>query len=283
VQSEPVSPELVLIDPSLRERVLAVDPPVNGHRGRRVESEVAGTPDNGVSAIPTPTVLYSYGRVWLVVAGLAGAGVALVAVFGLGSVFAHSTHRLPPVQSAKPNVVPTGQTTTTHPARAGGKTTEQHKQAHTLTRPAGTVAPGSDVAPAAAPRAAPKPATPPRASPVRKAVPARKVVPVPKAPTAKKAVLAPTATDTTRRRMQRFAWAPASGATSYEVAIYEGGRRVFVARTKTAAVDIPVSGQARGSPESLEPGTYQWYVWPIRQGHRARVAIVRSRLVVPAQ
>jgi hypothetical protein len=82
---------------------------------------------------------------------------------------------------------------------------------------------------------------------------------------------------------RRFAWAPVHGATGYEVAIYKDDVPVFRARTKTPSIVIPERSPQKGSAPLLAPGTYQWYVWPVRNGQADRVASVRSTLVIPAR
>jgi hypothetical protein len=81
--------------------------------------------------------------------------------------------------------------------------------------------------------------------------------------------------------VRRFAWAPVAGATAYEVAFYRSNIRVYRARTRRAVVSIPEG--SGGSKPTLVPGTYEWYVWPVRNGRRDQVAVVRSQIVVPAR
>ena len=78
----------------------------------------------------------------------------------------------------------------------------------------------------------------------------------------------------------KFAWAPVAGASSYVFAVYVQSRRVLVARVKNAAIQIRVGSHS--GPRTLAPGTYHWYVWPVRHGRQDSVAVVRARLVVPA-
>jgi hypothetical protein len=82
---------------------------------------------------------------------------------------------------------------------------------------------------------------------------------------------------------RRFVWAPVAGVTTYEVAIYRDDVPIYRARTKTASIVIPARSRNGGSGELLGPGTYQWYVWPVRNGQPDRVASVRSTLVIPAR
>jgi hypothetical protein len=82
---------------------------------------------------------------------------------------------------------------------------------------------------------------------------------------------------------RRFVWAPVPGVTAYEVAIYRDDVPIYRSRTKTASIVIPLRSRNGGSGQLLEPGTYQWYVWPVRNGQPDRVALVRSTLVIPAR
>jgi hypothetical protein len=79
---------------------------------------------------------------------------------------------------------------------------------------------------------------------------------------------------------RRFAWPPAPGATSYEVAVYRGDVPVFRARTTRTSIVIPERTKQSRSSRLLVPGTYKWYVWPVRKGRPASVALVRSTFVV---
>jgi hypothetical protein len=78
-------------------------------------------------------------------------------------------------------------------------------------------------------------------------------------------------------QVRQFAWAPVPGASAYEVAFFRNNVRAYDIRTRRAIVSI-TEGLGK---TNLSPGTYQWYVWPIRSGRRVRVAVVRSRFVVP--
>ena len=81
---------------------------------------------------------------------------------------------------------------------------------------------------------------------------------------------------------RHFVWVPVGGANAYEVALYRGGIRVFDARTRRTSIDIPVGrGASRPAATGLvPPGTYEWYVWPMRGTKRDRIATVASRLVL---
>jgi hypothetical protein len=70
-----------------------------------------------------------------------------------------------------------------------------------------------------------------------------------------------------------FAWGPVAGASAYEVEIRSDQAVVFSARTRAPRVRIPAR---------LAPGTYRWYVWPLRAGavRKAAAAVVASSFVV---
>jgi hypothetical protein len=78
---------------------------------------------------------------------------------------------------------------------------------------------------------------------------------------------------------RRFAWAPVSGVAVYEVAFYRANVPVFRARTKSPSIVVPELARGTGK-RLLGPGTYRWYVWPVRNGRVASVALVRSTFVV---
>jgi hypothetical protein len=77
-------------------------------------------------------------------------------------------------------------------------------------------------------------------------------------------------------------WAPAAGAASYEVALYRGNVRAFDAFTREPAIGISVRLHGGDGSKSVAAGAYEWYVWPIRAGHRSAAAVVRSPLVLTA-
>ena len=80
---------------------------------------------------------------------------------------------------------------------------------------------------------------------------------------------------------RRFVWAPVADASGYRVQFFRGSTLVFSARTTRPEVTIPRNWTLEGRRESLRPGEYQWYVWPLHEGLRAPTAIVQARLTVP--
>ena len=80
------------------------------------------------------------------------------------------------------------------------------------------------------------------------------------------------------------AWAPAPGAAAYDVALYDGSRRIFLERTRNARLALPVEWSYGGSRRRLERGVYRWYVWPVPAGagRRSATPIVQASLTIPA-
>ncbi len=80
---------------------------------------------------------------------------------------------------------------------------------------------------------------------------------------------------------QTFVWAPAPGAAAYEVQLFSNEVRVLRTRVAEPRLELPRTWRHAGREQSLQPGTYRWYVWPVsRTRQRARVATVQARLVV---
>jgi hypothetical protein len=83
-------------------------------------------------------------------------------------------------------------------------------------------------------------------------------------------------------RPQVLAWAPVSGTRSYEVTIYSDGVPILWSRTNAPRLALHVSSHPKSS-RTLRPGTYAWYVWPIRHGHPVAPALVSSTIVLTAR
>ena len=80
---------------------------------------------------------------------------------------------------------------------------------------------------------------------------------------------------------RRFAWAPVDGATGYHIEFFKGSDRVLARETKKPVLDLGTTWRYQGKTVQLTPGTYHWYVWPVKKGGRATQAVVQSRLTVP--
>jgi hypothetical protein len=225
---EPISPELVLVDPSLRSLVLNGDSdgtsPVSSPTLASGETDEPATePDLVRKSAVHP------GWPRLALAALCGSIVTIGVVLAIAG-FPFSS---PSTESSRATKSEDG--TTSQSAQATGKAGDERegtgRAATTSTQPS------SD-----------------GAVPTQTAPPAR-----------------------------RFAWAPVEGATAYDVAIYKDNVPVFRARTKTTSIVIPERSRQAGSAPLLAPGTYQWYVWAVRNGQPDSVASVRSTLVIPAR
>jgi hypothetical protein len=84
-----------------------------------------------------------------------------------------------------------------------------------------------------------------------------------------------------RALARRFAWAPVQGASAYRVEIHSGSTRIFTRVTSKPQVTVPATWVSEGKRVSLEPGEYNWYVWPIESGRRASRAVVQASLSIP--
>jgi hypothetical protein len=62
-----------------------------------------------------------------------------------------------------------------------------------------------------------------------------------------------------------FAWAPEPGAVGYEVQFFRGQTRILVRRTVAPRLSLPRQWVYGGQRMRLTPGTYRWYVWPLRR------------------
>lgn len=80
---------------------------------------------------------------------------------------------------------------------------------------------------------------------------------------------------------KRFAWAPVNGAVGYRFELFRGDKQVLDVRTKTPAYELAGKWQHAGRTETLTKGDYRWYVWPVRASGPAPVAVVQARLTVP--
>lgn len=79
---------------------------------------------------------------------------------------------------------------------------------------------------------------------------------------------------------QRLAWAPAPGASAYDIELFREASLVFAATTSKPRITIPTRWTFGGRAHRLEAVEYRWYVWPIVTGRRAASAVVQARLAV---
>ena len=92
---------------------------------------------------------------------------------------------------------------------------------------------------------------------------------------------APTESSSGAPEPRRFAWAPVTGAVSYRFELFRGDEQVLRTTTTNPAYELPTSWDHEGREESLTPGSYRWYVWPVLASGPAEAAIVQARLDVP--
>ena len=103
----------------------------------------------------------------------------------------------------------------------------------------------------------------------------------PVAPTNSVATQART-TVATRPATRIFAWAPAPHTVAYDVELRRGDVVVFTARTRATRIRVRTRNAGKKTGQ-LTPGTYRWYVWPLRRSGNARrrgAAIVATTIVV---
>ena len=90
-----------------------------------------------------------------------------------------------------------------------------------------------------------------------------------------------------RERPQRaraprlFAWAPVPGATAYLVELFRDDDLIYSSEVPMPRLELASRWKFRGRLQTLGPGTYRWYVWPVRSGRRDTQATVQTELSVP--
>jgi hypothetical protein len=229
--TEPISPELVLIDPGLRRLVLGEAQDERAHLNGSALELTSGTGEPPATH-PTAAASPSGRRRWtgLAIAALCGS-IATVVVGLAFAAFSTSSGDTGSQAASRGAEDPTASTSRTVPVfRNPQESQDARSDRRAATTPSRTV-----------PGRPPTAATPPR----------------------------------------RFAWAPVSGVAVYEVAFYRANVPVFRARTKSPSIVVPERARRTGK-RLLGPGTYKWYVWPVRNGRVASVALVSSTFVVAA-
>jgi hypothetical protein len=243
--NEPISPELVLVDPALRDLILRSEPGSASDQPASPVSEPTLRLGAAEGLLPTGSELAAPGppapkRRW--------AALALAAVCGSAATFAAGF------------------------AFAGFGFHDKHSATPATESAART----SDVTPITRARTLPAVASHSVVNTDQGKPPARRVVTT--APHQTK--IAGAQKSPTAETPHRFAWPPAPGATSYQVAVYRNDVPVFRARTARTSIVIPERPSQSRSTRLLVPGTYRWYVWPIHNGRTDSVALVRSTFVV---
>lgn len=124
-----------------------------------------------------------------------------------------------------------------------------------------------------------RPAATPRPATARER-PSQKPEPVAQRVIGRPATAPPAAPPSVPSLVRRFAWAPVTGAGAYLVELRRGGELVFSRRTAATTLTIPKRWRFAGKQQSLRPGRYVWYVWPLLDGKRGGQASVRSTLAI---
>jgi hypothetical protein len=106
--------------------------------------------------------------------------------------------------------------------------------------------------------------------------------PRPKAPAKKPNAAAIAEAENAIDTSRTFVWPEAANAAGYEFQLFRGAQLVFRARATTPRIVLPDRWTYGGKSDSLRPGTYRWYVWPVVRGADGPVAraIVQADLVV---
>ena len=89
---------------------------------------------------------------------------------------------------------------------------------------------------------------------------------------------APRTTPTARS----FAWAPTPNASGYRVEFFRGATRIYAKDTASPGLTVPASWTYEGVAQSLRPGLYRWYVWPVIAGRRESRAAVQTTVSIPS-
>jgi hypothetical protein len=276
---EPVSPELALVDPALGERLrarlpeieLEPPPPVPILRALpdpepEVDMPLAPPPElvdepDAIAAAPVPAPVPVYvfptrgDRLWSFAKAFAlGAAAATVVTVGVVAELGDGPPTAQDPATAPPKV--TASAPGAKVASGGGATSTAQPAATGRTGAGGTNAQ----------RQASKGATAPQTT-------SRQAGGVKRQKTAPPAA----ATGETKR----FAWAPVDGALGYRLALFRGDAQVLEARTKQPAYELASRWRHAGKTETLLPGSYRWYVWPVFKSGPAATAVVQAKLSVP--
>jgi len=85
----------------------------------------------------------------------------------------------------------------------------------------------------------------------------------------------------TRPTARSFAWAPTPNASGYRVEFFRGPTRVYAKDTASPELTVPANWTYEGVAQSLRPGLYRWYVWPVIAGRRESRAVVQTTVSIP--
>ena len=286
---EPVSPELVLVDPELRERLRALLPEIELELPPPLLRAVPDPePDDVLPLGPPPELdaalaahaavapqirdvpIYvypsrgerfrSFGKAFALGAAAATVlTVGIVAELGEGPAAPEDAVTTPPNVSS-PVPPPAG------PKIASGKgTTKQSAKPQASEKPGGVT--GAKQGTGAT-----------RTRTQRKAATGKAKAASQKADAKRQKRTPPAAA---AAEPKRFAWAPVEGAVGYRFELFRGDKQVLAVRTKTPAYELARQWRHAGRTETLTAGDYRWYVWPVLPSGTANAAVVQARLTVP--
>jgi hypothetical protein len=291
---EPVSPELALVDPVLRERLRALLPEIELELPPPLLRALPDPePEDAQPLIPPPELVEapavatgpvavrevpvyllpsradrarSFAKAFaLGAAAAAVVTIGVVAELGEGPAVPQEPVTTPP-RVAAPTPAPK--------AVSGGAAT--HKASK---RPASADDNGSGAVEKKAPPAA-RTKTQPQATKKAASAPSGAAVSRTAQPKKKQAAAKSTPTPAASPEPRRFAWAPVDGAVAYRLELFRGDKQVLETRTKAPAYELGGQWRHGGKTESLSPGGYRWYVWPVYPSGPAAQAVVQARLTV---
>ena len=293
---EPVSPELVLVDPELRERLRALLPEIELELPPpllRAVPDPELEPDDLLPLGPPPELdaalaahasvapqirdvpIYvyptsgerfrSFGKAFALGAAAATVlTVGIVAELGEGPAAPEDAVTTPPNVSS-PVPPPAG------PKIASGKGTTKQSAKPQASKPQASRKPGG-------------------VTRTKQITGAARTRPQPKAATGKTKAASQKADAKQQKRTpppagaaepKRFAWAPVDGAVGYRFELFRGDKQVLEVRTKDPVYELASSWRHAGRAETLSSGRYRWYVWPVLATGPASAAVVQARLTVP--
>jgi hypothetical protein len=81
-------------------------------------------------------------------------------------------------------------------------------------------------------------------------------------------------------RLPPLVWPRVRNATGYDVEIFRGGQKVLAVRTARPRLVLPVRWTYRGRSIRLVSGSYRWYVWPLT---RSQDSLHRGQPIIQAK
>jgi hypothetical protein len=266
--TEPLSPELVLVDPELatlaRKGLRAV-----GTSPSSARQEVA--PDERADARTTREAYDEGPASWFDLSaisaddvdtdssvasrgGRGGLVVLIAALVGVAAAAAVTSIRLQDVDDAGGGFVGRVPESVQAPARTTAETSRNQRASERS-------------------RARPGTASPRRSRPIAQKRSTKPIV-------QQKKRLRPRPPAAPRTRV--FVWPAVSRATFYKVEFFRRGRKIFEASPTTARIELPIRWVYRGRRLRLTPGTYRWDVRPVfgpRSRPRYGALITRSNWI----